>query len=273
MIQGKKVIAFTPAGRQRYMTILYPYVFRDMAAGLIDEWILFNNTYKKEDEAFVRTFAATSTKIKLIEEPGKRDAYHIATFYKHLTDREAVYVRLDDDLVYIAPHAIDRLVHARLAHPEPFLVYANIINNSRIGYLQQEAGIVSKDIGIAERAIEGPVNHKSADYPQRLHRIALDSIKAGIIETQFRMPDVVLTGEDLHTSVNCFAMLGADLIDAKDVFVPDEERFLSQFRPGAVNRPSHLVCGDAIVSHFAYYPQTAAMEKSGLLEEYKAIEI
>ena len=49
MLEGQKIIAFTPVGRKRYMDLLAAHVKREHDAGHIDEWLLFNNAYVYED--------------------------------------------------------------------------------------------------------------------------------------------------------------------------------------------------------------------------------
>ena len=58
MIEGQKIIAFTPCGRKRYMDLLAGYVLREHERGHIDEWILFNNAYFTDDATYADQLAA-----------------------------------------------------------------------------------------------------------------------------------------------------------------------------------------------------------------------
>ena len=58
MIDGQKIIAFTPCGRKRYMDLLAAHVLREHERGHIDEWILFNNAYVRDDSTYADQLAA-----------------------------------------------------------------------------------------------------------------------------------------------------------------------------------------------------------------------
>ena len=49
MIDGKKIIAFTPCGRKRYMDLLTAHVAREHERGHIDQWVLFQNAFTQAD--------------------------------------------------------------------------------------------------------------------------------------------------------------------------------------------------------------------------------
>ena len=51
MIDGKKIIAFTPCGRKRYMDLLTAHVAREHERGHIDQWVLFQNAFTQADAA------------------------------------------------------------------------------------------------------------------------------------------------------------------------------------------------------------------------------
>ena len=59
--------------------------------------------------------------------------YH---FFKEYTDPNTIYLRFDDDICYIAPDAINNLLNFRIEHPEFFLVYPVIVNNSMNEFLE-----------------------------------------------------------------------------------------------------------------------------------------
>lgn len=312
MIDGHKVIAFTPAGRQRYMDILWRYVEHEHAAGHIDEWILFNNSYTPADIQHTQEFARRGSWIKVIEEPiplptvdvsaeraailrtrphlanqmfqtarriPLRTSAHISTFYKHMTEADCVYVRLDDDLVHIDPNAVERLVRFKLANPKAFLVFPCIVNNTRMSYWLQREGMIPNDWGLLTNLFLEPTAWRDAKFAAQLHRMALPYAVRGRLSEAFSLPDRVLSNRALpdapdrqyaegHVSVNCFAISGEDMVACK--VPPDEEGYLSDFRPKELDR-HNVICGSASVIHFAYHPQTTEMEKTGLLAEYVAL--
>lgn len=307
MIDGKRVVAFTPAGRARYMEILWRYVEHEHALGHIDEWIVFNNAYTPEDVAHTQSLAQRGAWVKVLEVPipgwngrpslpgidprtkkrimrpnpsiPRRGAQHISTFYEHMKEQDCIYLRLDDDLCHIDPDCVERLVRYKIAHPEAWLVFPTIINNTRMSYWLQQAGMIPEEWGKLKNVFLEPTAWRDGAFVEKLHRKVLPYVVRGDLSRAFYLPNKVLSNAaepgvidpiyaQGHVSVNCFVIDGRDLTACK--VTPDEEGYLSDFRPKALGRQNH-VCGLASVVHFAYHPCTAHMEATGLLREYAAI--
>jgi hypothetical protein len=278
MIDGKMIIAFTPSGRQRYMDILWKYVEREHALGHVDKWVVFNNTYNESDDQYTRELANRGDWITVLSDSmpiRDRKAPTIHRFYRQLKDTSAVYVRLDDDLVFVNHGAIPLLVRHKIAHPELFLVFPTIVNNTRMSYWLQESGVIPREWGNLTDVFLEPTAWRSVQFDAKLQRKALDAIyTTGDLRTAFTMPDRVTTGKSSdgmpnnHISINSFVIDGTDMAACD---VPwDEEGYLSDKRPAQLGRFNGIK-GDAVVVHFAYHPQTAEMERTGMLEEYRRI--
>jgi len=280
MIEGQKIIAFTPCGRKRYMDVLAGYVLREHERGHIDEWILFNNAYLKEDSTLAAQFAERFPWVTVLHDTSEGGAEsglhshharqgldHICEFYQFMTEGDGVvYVRLDDDIVYIDENAIPRLVKYRLANPDPFLVFPTIINNVRTSYHMQQAGIIPKSWGEIKNEMGDTVAMKNFPFVSNLHRKALDAIERGTLVEEFTLPSETFADWDAgHISINTFAMLGRDMVSVKVVH-PEEDCLALQL-PKELNR-HNARCGDAVVIHFAFHTQTEAMDQSGALAYY-----
>jgi hypothetical protein len=270
MLYGRKIIAFTPCGRKRYMDILAAHVMREQAFGHIDEWVLFNNPYIIDDSTYADQLAAKRDWIKVVnvgKETATRDAGQISTFFGALDDPEAIYIRLDDDLCYLAEDFLPKLVRYRLDNPEPFLVYPTIINNTRTSYqLQKEGNIPIKDWGEVEPILCAPMAWGNTNFVFRLHQKALAAIENGTLVKEFELPSGTFDNyEDGNISINCFAILGVDMVACN--VTRDEEGYLSKHRPMELKR-FNARCGDAVVIHFAYHTQTVFMDQSGMLGDY-----
>lgn len=280
MIQGQKVIAFTPVGRKRYMDLLTAHVRRQHELGHIDEWIMFNNAYLPEDATYCRQVQqALGDWITIFTDQGIHPMHGntnfthsrpecISHFYQYMTQKEnVIYFRLDDDVVYIDDQCVPRLVDFRLKNPEPFLVFPTIINNVRTSYHMQREGVIPNwDI---RNEMCDDVAWKSPEYIHFLHQKALAALeKPGRDLSEFTLKSQVYTDdtwEDGHISINSFAIFGKDMLDC--VVHKDEESYLSVWRPKELNR-QNARCGDAFVIHFAYHTQTDFMDKSGMLNDY-----
>jgi hypothetical protein len=279
MIDGRKVIAFTPSGRERYMEILRSYVEREHAHGLIDEWVVFNNSYTISDDAYTRALASRASWIKVLSDQmpvSMRRSPTIYRFYHYLTDTNAIYVRLDDDIVFVGPHTVEHIVRHKTAHPTLFLVFPTILNNTRMSYWLQQAGLLPFEWNTLTDHFLEPTAWRDPYFAASIHRRALTVINSGAPDEldRFSLPEHVTTGRSSdgvpnnRISVNCFAIDGRDMAACN---VPwDEEGYLSHHRPDQLRRFNGIAPG-AVVCHFAYHPQTVEMEKTGMLEEYARV--
>jgi hypothetical protein len=58
--------------------------------------------------------------------------------FKFANDINSIYIRLDDDIVYLEPTFLHKMFNFRLANEEPFIIYGNIINNAVISHFHQK---------------------------------------------------------------------------------------------------------------------------------------
>lgn len=65
--------------------------------------------------------------------------YHNA--WSHL-DRGKLYIKMDDDLVWMADDTIPRIVTTKIAHPEYLIVSANVINSPLMGWMHYHMGAI-----------------------------------------------------------------------------------------------------------------------------------
>jgi hypothetical protein len=282
MIDGQRIVGFTPVGRKRYMDILVPYIIREHERGHIDEWILFNNAFLRDDSDYCNQIAAQLPWVTVVNEVnkgGENDSVfqkfvwhpptHICGIYDFLTAGEGtIYIRLDDDLCYFDDECIPRLVKYRMANPEPFIVFPTIVNNVRTAYHMQQAGVIPKSWGEVTNSMVDIVAHRNSDFVWNMHQKALSAIERGTLVEEFKLSNENFTDwERGHISVNCYAIFGRDL----PFSVPaDEETYLSMTRPQELNR-KNARCGDSVVVHFAYHRQAHYMDLTGLLGDYQRI--
>lgn len=285
MIDGKRVIAFTPSGRQRYMDVLTPYVVRDHNAGVIDEWFVFNNTYTDADQAYTRGMtAALGNWVSVLEfgdnkRPEMRNAGRISRFYPQLANRrDCIFVRLDDDLCFINEGAIEALVRDKIANPTFWLLYPTIVVNTRMSYLLQQHGHIPEEWAKLTDLFLEPTAWRDPAFNTKLHDKALTLISEGRI-AELQLPALSLTGRssegtfNSHLSINAFAISGTDMHEAARRWPNrnhDEEGYLSDTMPTLFNR-CNGISANSLVIHFAYHPFTVAMEATGALDIYKRL--
>jgi len=81
------------------------------------------------------------SKIILVEGNSDYTTLQFGNAYAHL-QRNTLYVKIDDDIVYIAKNTIRSLIRTKLSHPEYVVVSANVINSPLISWLHYHQGAV-----------------------------------------------------------------------------------------------------------------------------------
>ncbi len=116
MIDNYKVVVNTAAGRRRYMQYLIPQV---VACDVVDRYDIWVNTNDMTDIAFFQRCAEHFPKINLVYQPdgvvtGIRS---INAFYKNCVDQDTIYLKLDDDIVWLEPAFFEKSSIASLSAP------------------------------------------------------------------------------------------------------------------------------------------------------------
>jgi len=255
-----KVVCITPAGRQRYMQLLAPYV---LSNARVDEWQVWLNTVDLGDLAWLDRLGR-HPKVRLIKPPAERPngGYTIGQFWPRCADENTIYVRLDDDIVWLEKDFFSNIVAARERNRDAFLVSAMVINNALCSYLLQFTGKVVFSEYVMARCMD-PMAWQSADFAQTLHLWAVKAIADGEIPHRFGDYPVALA----RMSINAICYFGRDVAAYADRIGPEEEEFVSCVLPTLLRRPN-LITSDAWCAHFAFFPQRPQLDKSEVLDAY-----
>lgn len=139
MYKGFQIIACTAAGRRRYMRLLVPYV---VSCDIVDRYDIWVHTHNGADIAFFQRLASKYSKINLVWQPdgivGGNET--INPFYKNCIDEDAIYFKVDDDVIWMEENAIKKMVDFRIDNPEYFLVSPLVINNPLCTYALEASG-------------------------------------------------------------------------------------------------------------------------------------
>jgi hypothetical protein len=266
-----KVIGVTPAGRKKYLSVLAPCLLRQRH--VLQEHRFWVNTTNEEDIAYIESLCqAHPDFFKAIyltdEEP---DGIHtIHRFFLDCCEQDALYIRLDDDICWIEESALSRLVEARLRYPEPFLVYANTINHPVCSHIHQNQGVISQEAGRASGDGLCDVGWRSGAFGELAHRSFLKALAEQDHRRFYFEDQIIPHGTNLRVAINCICWFGRDLAACQGKVGEKEEDWLSIQRPAETQRSLRIV-GDALVAHFAYFPQRSHMDRSGVLEEYRRL--
>ncbi len=264
MLDGHRIVCVTPAGRRRYLRLLIPYV---LSCPRVDRYDLWVNTPDPADLAFLEAVAGIDDRIRLVPLPeGKKPGpAAIGAFWPGATDADTVYVRFDDDVVWIDPAFFDTFLAFRLQHPEYFAVAPLVINNAMSTYLLQTFGKVRTSRPVGPDRFD-PIGWINPTLARSLHVFFQELVAADEVQ-RLACGRVPLSVNCF--SINCISWLGRDFA-AFGGQVPkgeDEEAAASctlALRAGRINGVETA----AVAAHFAFYTQRELMDQSGLLGGY-----
>jgi hypothetical protein len=249
----------TFAGRRDRMSILMTYVLKALRCGLIDEHHVWNYARNRRDRAWVSSLSAYHPGIRVMEPRGRPfDAYY--DHYRKEDYGDAVFLKADDDIVYIDLERLPGFIAHRISDPATFLLSANVVNNGVCAYFQQQRGVLPATFPTLPYPPGGICGllWERADLAVQLHRAFLDAPRS------FGFPGTTLAPDRL--SINFVSYLGRDL-DLIEGLRGDDEDMLSVKLPRASGR-SNLIHNPFVVSHLSFYSQDQGMDRESLLQAY-----
>jgi hypothetical protein len=276
MHRGFKVVAFIPSGRERTMSLLTKYLAREQRRGILDGLQIWVNTKDKDDLKYFDYLAGVYPWVELKPPIGAwLDPKQLNTgkFYVHTQDTDTIYIRFDDDIIYLHEDALTNLLDFRLNNRDYFLIFATIWNNAIISYLQQQAGHIDESVGVVKEAFcMDPVGWASPEFGEHVHRILLKHIHEDTVK------DLYIDHYPLKNahrfSISCFAFFGAHMkgLVSDNPNVPpmpygDEEVWLTEVIPRHYGWRS-IVTGNTLVSHFTFFTQREHILKTDILDQY-----
>lgn len=254
-------IVVTPAGRERYLALLYRHLKAQRAD--FDEWHLWLNTPHGPDIKYCENLAAKHDWIKTrpLTVPFAQNL-SIHSFFPECTDPDSVYLRLDDDIVWLQPGFVREIFDFRLKRPEFFLVYANILNNAITSHIYQRNGAVSGAFGIAGYDCLDRVGWASPLFGNLLHSEFAASVRDGTALTRWRCFHLWRLFFYERVSINAISWLGSEFARFGGKVLADEEHWLSCHRPVEIQK-INAIYGNALCAHFAFHPQRDQIEFAG----------
>jgi hypothetical protein len=271
MINNKKIVVVTPAGRKKYMELLIKYILKEKK--IIDEYRIWVNTKNPKDIAYFKELADKykgfiTLDERFLDTPECGTNGNIHKFFDECIDPETVYIRLDDDVVWLQPNFIENIAKYRIINPEPFLVYGTIINNGTIDSLLQNLGFYLNQNSFVYDCIE-TIAYRDPVVCEFKHKYILDTFLKKFKNIPQLFETWVLKDYE-RVSINCISWLGSTFNEFEGKVGHDEEHWLSCQAPKE-REQYNVVYGNAYCSHFAFHPQREHMDKTSILDDYKQL--
>lgn len=274
--QTYKIVACTPAGRRKYLSVFKKFIYKKMEEGVIDGWQLWKNTEDKEDITYLESMEAENPKVKIyrIGEPILAPTFDYAygdfnplkthMFFANAHDDDTIYIRFDDDIVWCADDAIEKICKTRIDNPDAFLIYPNIINSTICTSWHQENGALSEEAGRVKRyTVNDPdwayldeFNYSDGRLIDHIHNTFKKHYEEKTLEAYY-LPSRSFTNYE-RFSICSIAWWGKDKLTPGYI----EEPQLAYQLPELFKRPVFF-CGDALMIHYSYHTQRNYLTQCG----------
>jgi hypothetical protein len=262
MYKDYKIVCVTPAGRRRYMRLLVAQV---LASPLVDRYDIWVNTTEPRDLAFFNALPKLDPRIRLVPQPDGQVSTirSIGGFHRTAMDEDTIYIRFDDDIVWIQPDFFERHLEFRLSNPQYLLTMPLIVNNAICSALLLQTGKIGSSRPL-KFEVFNRIGFFDGMFAQALHGQLLNLIEAG----EWRK----LHGGSYpigisHFSINCICWFGKTLAAYPDLITSDEEVDWTVRAPVTTGM-ANCFATDSIVAHYAFYPQRSYLDRSATLERY-----
>jgi hypothetical protein len=269
MLGNKKIIVVTPAGRKKYMEILIKYILAER--DIIDEYRIWVNTKDENDISYFKSLEEihkgfVTLDIRHIDEEHCGTNLNIHKFFDRCTESNVVYIRLDDDVVWLSKNFIKNLAEFRIENTRPFLIYPAIINNSICDYIFQNLGYY-KNFDNFDYDCTSSIAFTNNYIAESKHKEMLKNIQN--LDT-IRFPESWELRRYERVSINCISWLGEAFANFNGIVGHDEELWLSVDKPKELKRPN-IITGNSMCSHFAFGPQREHLDNTDILEAYQKL--
>jgi hypothetical protein len=238
----------TPAGRERYLKILFKYLNKQKNDFF--EWHLWLNTKNLDDINFMNDLSIKNKWIKIIKKniPSNLIGTNkgINYFFDYVNQSNTIYIRLDDDIVYLENNFIKNLSEFRKKNKEYPFIFANIINNNVIDHYHYLNNSYNFKTPIDNDCIGNLWSSKT--LPIEIHNQFQEDIKNNNI-IKFKLDNIVLNNFN-RVSINAISWIGG-YINFNNIS-GDEEQFISCVIPYYSNKPN-IIYGDAICVHAGFF--------------------
>jgi len=283
MKSNYKIVAVTPAGRQRYLEILYKYLCKNKH--ILDRWDVWVNTNNSSDLEYIKSLSESDSFINPIYSEFSYNCWghpnlNISPFWTTATDEDTIYIRFDDDIVFIEKNTIENLINFRINNPQYLFIYPFIINNTQHSRNLQDRGLVTIEFGTVKEETElfgqgiyDPVGLHSVEFVRSLHSTFFKYYKNNSLK-ELMTPSPIIWQYGSQVSINCVCWFGSFMKTITPLqngrWPVDEENYLTTQVPKDLDMPL-CTASNTLIVHFLFSTQRPKDELYDVLEVYKNI--
>jgi hypothetical protein len=268
---GYKIVVVTPAGRKRYLELLFIQILNYKRCGIVDEYQLWKNTTNQADIDYMdglQTEYPGFVKARTCPVPFNQNM-SIYSFFKECVEEKTIYIRFDDDVVLLdTVEAFKSLLDFRIKNIKYFMIYPTILNNAVITNILQKHGLLTLS-RLAGYECNDSVGWNDSAFAKELHDFVL--AQPDLSNYRFRTQWLLLNNE--RVSINGLCWIGSDFKKLCDGNVGnDEELELSVEMPkrmGLIN----CIYGDYCIVHYSFHTQREVLDREEYLEKYRDVVI
>lgn len=277
MHRGYKIVSVTPAGRKKYLKILHNYLIQ--CRYVIDKHVFWVHTKEAEDIEYMQSLVKQYPDFYSMQYlPDHNEITfdnvknQIFRFFEYTKDPNTIYLRFDDDIVFIDVEKVSSFIDFRIDNPEFFVIYSNIINNGLCMALQQTRNKLNPIFPKLEMKFDNQ-SWGNWLFAYILHKDFYLDVKSGRLSKY--LFDHAKLEQFSYVSINSFIYFGKDfetfshdkeynnftLEENGKKYYPDEEVWISVLKPQSLNR-TNAIYGGLVVSHFAFGVQRDMLENT-----------
>ena len=274
---NRKCIVVTPAGRRQYLEKLKRHLLKQKDD--FHEWHLWFNVIDesvrkpfdsdpKADKEYIEKLAKEYDWIKIIKLPLERtdgNYRNLFVFYHQCTDPNTVYIKLDDDIVWLEGGFIKEMKQFRMDNPEYFITYGNTVNNQCIDHVHQRIGALQSIDRFIDYNMKGWIWTTPSYAINVLKQFIKDRKEGSLNKWKFdRWVTRPNLGPQERVSINAISWIGNDHMKK----IPrEDEAWLSCDGPRQMNPVKfNGICGKKLCVHFSFGPQRSE-ELEKILDE------
>lgn len=252
------------------MELLFPHL---LAQKGVDEFQIWAHTTVQEDLDYMSQFCDSHGKFTLVPFPaGERmdGPASIRHFIRPCNDPDTLYIRVDDDVIWMHQDCLERLIEFRLANPQYLLAYANVVNNNVCSFIHQHMGLIPRTNGTLTHSGNCWDAFANFALANDIHEAFIRHFSSGRVMDYAGFDKWEEPGS-VRICINLISWFGRDMPpDGRDFVEPIDEMEMAVRMPLATGRLNGI-CGSALAVHFSYGTQLAGLPEERLLAWYREL--